>query len=388
MTRAGIAAALAVALLASGCAQAAPTGPVPVATPIGSASPSVVAPSTAPPSIDPGPVVLVAFRELLASPTLSLDATIEGSRSVGTGAELAGTLEIAGPDSAEVITTTARDRTTTATVRLVDGTRYAITAGRWFEAEGPALARLVRGLGVDATYLGRETREGRTLHRLQVPPSAALAAELGVVRAPGTSAETGAEVWADDAGTPVTAEVHGRWTQVVDGREVPAAANLRLRFADVGAPNVIEPPDQVWQWNDDTRYGYRMAYPVGWAYQKGTATTADGYYGFAGEAVYATRGRTQGLSLRQLSGDLDRYLPQITGTRSPRVTLNRPAKLGPLAARRVEFTVTANGTTTHSILYLAVRGRFYYVLELQRTTPITDPDRELIAAFAGTFSTR
>lgn len=388
MTRAGISTALAVALLVTGCAQASPTAPVPSAAPLGSASPSAAAAPTAAGSVDPGPGVLIAFRELLASPTLSLDAAIEGSRSLGAGVELAGTLEIGGADSDEVIASTAGDRTTRSAVRLVDGTQYAIIAGRWFEAAGPAVAQLVRSLGAEATHLGRETRDGRTLHRLQVPPSPTLATELDVERAPGTSADTGADVWVDEAGRPVIAEVHARWTQVVDGREVPGATRLLLRFADVGSANLIEPPDQVWQWNEDTRYGYRMAYPVGWAYQKGTTTTADGYYGFAGEAVYATRGRTQGLSLRQLSADLDRYLPQITGTRSPGVTANRPTKLGPLAARRIEFTATASGSTTHSILYLAVRGRFYYVLELQRTAAITEADRELIAAFAGTFAPR
>jgi hypothetical protein len=131
-----------------------------------------------------------------------------------------------------------------------------------------------------------------------------------------------------------------------------------------------------------------MAYPVDWQLEKGTKKYADSYYGFDGDAVYASSGRSFGLTLNRLSSALTRYLPEIKGVRRLKIDNNRPARLGPMAARRIEFHYSYQGRRYWSVAYLAVRGGTYYLVSSETTARTTDDDRAMAATFAGTFTPR
>src|SRR6185295_10371271 len=97
--------------------------------------------------------------------------------------------------------------------------------------------------------------------------------------------------------------------------------------------------------------------PVDWLVRPGSGKFADAYLGFGGQATYASRATSRGLSLATLSSALTRYLPGISGVRKFVIDRNRPARLGRLRARRIEFHYTYKGQRYWAIGYLAVKGR-------------------------------
>ena len=112
------------------------------------------------------------------------------------------------------------------------------------------------------------------------------------------------------------------------------------------------------------------------------------YYGFGGTALFASRATNNGLTLKRLSSALTRYLPDIAGVKRFKIDHNRPAKLGPLRARRIEFNYRYKGQRYWAIGYLAVKGRKYYWVDLETTAKTDAEDLAQVARFARSFRPR
>ena len=125
-----------------------------------------------------------------------------------------------------------------------------------------------------------------------------------------------------------------------------------------------------------------------WTVKPGNRKYADAYYGFDGPALFASRAKNNGLTLKRLSSALTRYLPDIAGVKHFKIEHNRPARLGPLKARRIEFNYRYKGKRYWAVGYLAVKGGNYYWVDLETTARTDAEDRDLAARFARTFRPR
>ena len=143
-----------------------------------------------------------------------------------------------------------------------------------------------------------------------------------------------------------------------------------------------------WTSRSSKRFAYRMSYPADWAFKAGNRRFADAYYGFDGTALFASRAKNNGLTLKRLSSALTRYLPDIAGVKRFKIDHNRPARLGPLKARRIEFNYRYKGKRYWAVGYLAVKGGSYYWVDLETTTKTDAEDRALAARFARSFRPR
>ena len=387
---------LAVTLVTIGCGDVVPTAPGPGGSSGDAGDPSLPSSSAAALATPLATPIDAssAFVATITDPGFDALVNITGQTRVGSVRyEIAGTLTIAGPDAELDLTTTAASRTSHVRTLSVDDNRYTMSAppGMWFAVDdtaGAALAGALRPTAPDVTDAGPEVKDGVTLHHLVITPQDSLGEALGVRRDTYTSVTTTMEAWVEDDGSPVAVELHAGWTQSVNGKPVAVTKSMDLAFSELPAGTTLVAPDIAWQWNTSTRFKYRMAYPVGWTYKSGSSKYADAYYGFDTNAVFASRGGNKGLSLSQLSGALPRYLPQITSVKAPKVLSNKSGRLGPLPARRIEYTYSASGKRYYSLMYLAVSGSSYYVVEYETQHKTTDEDRALATRFAATFSPR
>ena len=171
----------------------------------------------------------------------------------------------------------------------------------------------------------------------------------------------------------------------------PAASSTPGASPDpTASPPPSTPPAEPEPWATRTskRFAYRLSYPADWTVKPGNRKYADSYYGFDGTALFASRAKNNGLTLKRLSSALTRYLPDIAGVKRFRIEHNRPAHLGPLKARRIEFNYRYKGRRYWAVGYLAVRGGNYYWVDLETTARTDADDRALAARFAKTFRPR
>lgn len=168
----------------------------------------------------------------------------------------------------------------------------------------------------------------------------------------------------------------------------PTASPVLSVTPPPSTPPPTPPAADPWTSRTSKRFAYRMSYPADWAFKAGNRKYADSYYGFGGTALFASRAKNNGLTLKRLSSALTRYLPDIAGVKRFKIDHNRPAKLGPLKARRIEFNYRYKGKRYWAVGYLAVKGGNYYWVDLETTARTDAEDLALAARFAKTFRPR
>ena len=203
---------------------------------------------------------------------------------------------------------------------------------------------------------------------------------------------------AADVATPSAASAPPIVVPATDpaGSEAPAptpaasATPVASPGPTASTPPTASPPAEAEPWASRTskRFAYGISYPADWKVKAGNRKFADAYYGFDGAALFASRAKNNGLTLKRLSSALTRYLPDIAGVKHFKIDHNRPARLGPLKARRIEFNYRYKGKRYWAVGYLAVKGGNYYWVDLETTAKTDAADRDLAARFAKTFRPR
>ena len=356
--------------------------PSAAATPASAATPTP-APSAA-------PDVAAAFADIMGDPLFSAHVTLSGTARVGsTASATTGTIDLGGSSSRVVITTRTGKASTTARTVTANGIRYVQTHGVWFNAGDPVLndlPALVLAIDGTVTDLGVETIDGVALHHLSVAPPAPFRAALSLTTKGISNIAGTVDAWTQEDGTPAKVTLAATWKQVVGKKKVAGRRMLDLAFANVGGSIDINAPAQVWRWATSTRYGYRLAYPSDWQFQKGAKSYLDSYFGFDGDAVFAYRFKSYGLSLTRLSSEVKRQIGKITGFTSVKVASTKAAKLGALPAKVMELSGKYKGIRHWWIVDYAVKGGWVYWVEFRTDTKTTGADRAMAAAFAGTHS--
>ena len=256
--------ACAVAIAACG-APATSVAPSQVAT----AAPSATAAPTPSPSAAD---VSAAFVRIVSAEEFSGKASMTGTVKSGTvEGEVTGTFVGDADDSSSTTTITVATFTQVTDKVSVDDKRWTRTSpGPWLEdpakpagASNKSLADTLRGLGA-VVDLGVKSQGGQQLHHLQPTGGNKLTAEeVGFDVNGATDGQFTLDFYADEDGTPVIMEITGSWTQERGGASIPTSVAIEYAFSDVGEPQVISAPDDVWvRYTSDL--GYTMAHPPDW----------------------------------------------------------------------------------------------------------------------------
>ncbi len=258
--------AFACALAIAACgAPATSIAPSQVAT----AAPSATAAPTPSPSAAD---VSAAFVKQLVSPTFSGTATITGDMTIGPlGGDITGSGTYNGQDSNMKLTINVGTfKQETETTKIGTSTWSRKSPGPWLEVPAKAAGARDTSLGgilrsiVTVNDVGVESRDGRQLHHLQSAEGNELAAAaFGLDESAAKDAEFTLDFYATDDGTPAIMAIDGSWTQVNGATGVPATMSFDLVLDNVGEPQVIDPPEDVWvRYTSDL--GYTMAHPPDW----------------------------------------------------------------------------------------------------------------------------
>lgn len=258
-----IAIALAVVACGGAAASVAPSAtPTPAATP------------TAAPTPSPTPVdVPAAFVRRIAMPDFSATAKITGSMTVGAieGRITGDGVMDSGDSSSTMTIDLGTFKQETGTVRVGAKSWSRRSPGPWLEdpakpagSEGTTITDFLLSVA-SVEDLGLETRGGRQLHHLRSKAGQEIpCAALGFASDTAKDAECTLDLYATADGTPAIMAIAGGWKQVSGGVEVPATMTFELAFDDIGEPQAIEPPDDVWVRHTSTALGYTMARPADW----------------------------------------------------------------------------------------------------------------------------
>jgi hypothetical protein len=372
-------------------APAATTAPTPgtaIATPAPTPVPSE-APATPTPTAAPVDAAN-PFIRLMA--LLRANVGIEGTTVTGsTTSRDTGTMALASRSSDMDVTTTTGRKQTSSHVITASNLRYVTEDGLWFEdglASDDTLAALIVGIEDGVTDVGLETRTGRDLHHLTISPPASAAAAIGVPDKGSSDVVVTIDAWVEEDGTPVYMTLGATWTQASGSTTVDAQRTVELSFTDVGTAIAVDPPDEVWVKNTSKRYGYRVAYPEDWTFEKGSKKYSDSYWGDDGDRVYIARTSASGLSLMTWSNAIQKYLPQYTGYKGVKIISNKPAKLGTLPARKIEFTYKRGGDRYWVVYYFTVKNNKLYYVDYESTSKTKAEDRATAAGFAASFERR
>jgi hypothetical protein len=242
----------------------------------GSVAPSAtpVATPTAAPTPSPTPVdVPAAFVRHVVAPNFSATAEITGDLAIGAVAgDISGDAVFSGPNSSVSLSITAGtldQETESVTIGTSSWSRKA--PGPWLEdpakpasAPDASLGEMIRSI-ISVVDLGVETRGGRQLHHLRSSGGNAISgAAVGFGSADAKDPKFTLDFYATDDGTPAIMAIAGTWTQVSGDVEVPSSMTFDIAFDDIGDPQVINPPDDVWVRHTSTALGYTMAHPADW----------------------------------------------------------------------------------------------------------------------------
>jgi hypothetical protein len=394
--------ALAAAVLAAGCGDAAPTARPSVAAPVPPANPSVVAspeasdapssPSPEPPSAAPASAdAAAAFVDAMADPSLTASIAVSGVRAAGATSErTTGSIDLGGDAYHVALGRAVRGRGTT-TERIGAGAhRYLKRLGLWFAAtDGPedALVAALRSIRDGVTDLGVETRDGGALHHLSITPPPSLAAGLGLTDRSVSKVAPTLDVWVEADGTPVEASIAATFDQRIGKRTAHGTDRVDLAFSDVGGPVSVTPPTDVWATSSSPRYRYRMAHPTTWGTDLKSKGFIDAYFG-SGRNAYVERFPAKRNSLGQLDAQLRKNPSRVTGFKAAKLVSDRAAHLGAMPARVAEVSGTYHGARYWWLLYIAVRTGNVYWFELRTPAKTSATDRALAASFARTFEAR
>lgn len=375
--------------------EPAPTAAATSAPPSASASPSESASASPPasasatasasPAVDIGAIVvdkLSAF-DFFGKAVISGEYDIAAARY-----QITGTFDMAGLDIHELVFIHSPGGVAHESIS-VSGTTYSrVGAGPWYaktqSLETSGLNDFVRTLKTMHDE-GVETKNGQQLHRLTVPSGTTVPpSAIGVTDASVTVADGAIEIWAKDDGTLVVLRTKATWQQKnAAGALVDYAKTVEFTFSNIGTSFTIAAPDQVWRTYTSKIHHLSISYPTDWDLFKSTKTkTFDEFdgpiYAFATVGRYASRG----FSLNALSRAFATVAP--TGLTKYHVDKISSTKMGGVAAKQFLFHGTYKGVKQYWVAYVALKGGYFYELDIIDKAGHEAATRALAALFLST----
>lgn len=287
-------------LVAAGCGSAAESA----APSVASAAAATVSPTpTALVTPSPSPVdVSAVFLTTLSSPTFSSSADLSGSMTIGPlKGEISGDAAFDGKDSSMNMKIVAGSfKQDTSQIQVGDQAWAMKAPGPWLEqpkktstSSGSSIGDILRSL-IKVTDLGIVTKSGQSLHHLQFAGANKFSGATIGLDPKGTKDSTfSLDFYATDAGVPAIMTMSGTWTQVSATADVPCSMTFDITFTNVGAPQTITPPTDVWTVYA-SKLGYSMAHPADWTVKtaKDEDTYAVGGQGYVYVATSSYKGST------------------------------------------------------------------------------------------------
>lgn len=352
-----IGALVALMALVAGCAGAPSTPPASSSpTPAATIVPSTPSPM---PSVD----VVARFRDAMADISSGVMA-FEGTVTIGpVRVTMSGTSTFDGPDSRGSVTTTVGGESTTTETTTVTGARYSKSAGGpWLPAAPSTSSDLMEELLKKGSTLedrGTSTRDGVTVHELVADASTFdPAALLGSVE--GLSSVKGeVRFYVTDDGVPVGAEIDLSWRQAGTSGSVEATLAYEIAFRDLGDPQTIRAPEDVWAPWASERWGFSLARPADFDYTKDKSYE---YFISPGPTfMTASRGRREGFTLNQIAKVEAAGFKTLLKAKS---TTNEGATLAGQPARLISATGTNSNLGGRVVVYeaITVKGDFAYYI--------------------------
>jgi hypothetical protein len=344
-------------------------------------SPSVEAAPASSPSPTEPPDVVARFRAVIGDPGFSARVTITGEIAIGDGHfPITGTAAFRGLDHQEAMAMSTPGAEMADEARTVDGVRYERRDGLWFQmspgtGDGPGGTNLAAAL-YDIVDLGIVTREGRALHHLTARDAVAVPLSAFGVADPTGDGVVSVDLYVTEDGAPAAMVIEAAWTAFVGATPEAATMTIEYAYAGVGSPVVIAKPDQVWTTFTSDRYGYAIAYPLDWEAQQSPGWyEPDTLASAAGIDLWVWRHPTEGDSLDQLVSGYVGWLesPDVRGD----VTADEATTLDGEQARRLEYTVVADGNRQWEQAVMVVRGDSAYCFAICVLHELTEADRGL-----------
>jgi hypothetical protein len=360
-------------------------------------APSVVAPSPSPssspsPSPSPTPVdASQAFMTKISGP-FSGKATISGELKVSGGIyPISGTADMRGSDSHTALRIEIPGRPTIQESQTVSGLSFVKTGdGPWFTAptstSNSGLSNSFQSLGT-IKDVGVETKNGQQLHHLK-PSSASLpAAALGLT-SPTISNATGTmEFYTKEDGTLVVLSVSASWTQASGSASIPASMTIDFNFSCVACVVTLAAPSPVFKQYTSKINHYTVAVPDDWDFHPATKAGKFDYYE-SPTTLFADggRGATRGFSLNEIAkGFISYSKTSASGYKNFRLESNTGTTLDGLKARRIAYHATYGSQKLYGIVVLAVKGSYWYELDLADAPGHEAANRTLLDQIQPTF---
>lgn len=373
------------------------TSPAAAVEPSGGATAAVTPAPTAAPTPAPTAAPVDASNAFVKTMSaLRATVAIEGAGSTGsTASRIAGSMAVSGASSdVEQTTTTGKARVTTHAITAAN-VRYTSRYELWFDSGAPAdddLPSLLTSIDGGVTDTGVETRTGQELHHLAITPPATAAAAIGVPAKGSSDVLVTMDAWVLEDGTPVYMTLGATWRQVVGKKQVDATRTLELAFSEVGQAITVSAPAEVWKMHSSKTFGYNVAYPSDWVFQKGKKKGRtfwpDAYWGYESDVSFVGSASSGGTSLGYLSSHVTKFMNTVWGASSVKVTSNKPAKMGRTGARKIELSYKIKKQRYYAIMYLTVKGGTFYHIEYRSDAKLTAADKDTAAGFARSFSIR
>jgi hypothetical protein len=362
----------------------------------GAATAVTPAPTSAPTPAPTAPPVDASNAFVKTMSALRATVAIDGAGSTkSTTSKIAGSMAVSGESSdVEQTTTTGKARVKTHVITAAN-VRYTSRYELWFDSGAPAdddLPALLTSIDGGVTDTGVETRTGQELHHLAITPPATAAAAIGVPAKGSSDVLVTMDAWVQEDGTPVFMTLGATWRQAVGKKQVDATRTLELAFSEVGQAITVSAPAQVWTMHASKLYGYNVAYPSDWVFQKGKKKGKtfwpDAYWGYESDVSFVGSASSGGTSLGYLSSHVTRFMTTVWGVSGVKVTSNKPAKMGRIGARRIELSYKSKKQRYYAVIYLTVKGGTFYYIEYRSDAKLTAADKDTAAGFARSFSLR
>jgi len=320
---------LAAALIVAACGGA--TASVePSVTPAPTPAPTT-APTPSPTPID----VSAAFVKRMVLPGFSATATLTGTLTIGpVKGDISGTAAFSGNDSSTSMSITAGTyKQDTASVHIGSSSWSRKSPGPWLDdpkqpagSTDKSLSTILRSL-VSVTDLGVETHAGKQLHHLRSTSGNEIpGAAFGLDSASAKDAKFTLDFYATDDGSPAVMAIAGDWTQVSGATSVPTAMTFDIVLSDVGTPQTIAPPADVWVRYTSKDFGYTMAHPADWTV---TSSKTEDTYAIDGQGyVYVATQPFKGSTAKfvtALEASYKKQLGQVPKSETPTTLGGQPA---------------------------------------------------------------